>query len=342
MAVGQTALNNAAIVKMHAAGLDDDTIVALINSQPGNYSLGVEDAIALKTAGIGGKVIAAMAGKASTTSTNTNSTSLSDEAGTALAHTHNAFESPRVYVGAQSVGNVWAALRDQSMELSKDLERGCPFIKITITQKNADYTVLLNHIEVGTFGRDNQIQVADSTGDLISSTKEGGSIDGNARKSCLEILNNWFAKCCDIDNPETQYRIGQVYSDIHKGDDLAIDWFKKSAANGYVPAEIEMGTAYANGRSVRQDYQQSYFWFEKAANLGDARAAKAIGYMYLNHEGVALSYADALFWLELSGKMGGGSVDTNVRKLITPHLTAQDLQAIESRESNWLHTHPVH
>ena len=45
------------------------------------------------------------------------------------------------------------------MEMSKDLERDCPGVRMTINQQVADYTVLLNHIEVG-FARDNQIQVA--------------------------------------------------------------------------------------------------------------------------------------------------------------------------------------
>jgi len=62
-------------------------------------------------------------------------------------------------------------------------------VKLTINQQNADYTVLLNHIEAG-FSRDNQIQVADKNGDILK-TKEGGSIKGGVKNACNLILADW-------------------------------------------------------------------------------------------------------------------------------------------------------
>jgi hypothetical protein len=54
-------------------------------------------------------------------------------------------------------------------------------------------SVALNHIEVG-FIRDNQIQVANKDGDLLSKTKEGGSIAGGMKKVCALILADWATK----------------------------------------------------------------------------------------------------------------------------------------------------
>jgi len=79
------------------------------------------------------------------------------------------------------------------MEMSKDFEKDCPDVRISLNQSAADYTVSLNHIEQG-FSRDNQIQVANRDGDLISKTKEGGSINGNLKKACSLILNDWAKK----------------------------------------------------------------------------------------------------------------------------------------------------
>jgi hypothetical protein len=76
------------------------------------------------------------------------------------------------------------------MEMSKDLEKGCPGVQVTILQQVADYTVLLNHIEAG-FVRDNQIQVANKEGDLISKTKEGGSIAAGMKRACTLIVADW-------------------------------------------------------------------------------------------------------------------------------------------------------
>lgn len=100
---------------------------------------------------------------------------------------------PRVYLESASKGTNRNAARDQSMEMSKDLEGDCPGVRITINQQMADYTILLNHIEVG-FARDNQIEVADKNGDLLSKTKEGGSIRGGMKKACGVILADWGKK----------------------------------------------------------------------------------------------------------------------------------------------------
>lgn len=99
----------------------------------------------------------------------------------------------RVFMQSSSHGNQWNAHRDQSMELAKDFERDCPDVRITLNQQAADYTVNLNHIEHG-FARDNQFQVADKNGDLLSHTKEGGSIKNGAKKACAQILADWATK----------------------------------------------------------------------------------------------------------------------------------------------------
>ena len=97
---------------------------------------------------------------------------------------------PRVFLQAASHGNTWNARRDQSMEMSKDFERDCPGVRVTINQQAADYTVILNHIEVGLLARDNQLQVADKNGDLLQ-TKEGGGIKGGVKNVCALILSDW-------------------------------------------------------------------------------------------------------------------------------------------------------
>lgn len=99
-------------------------------------------------------------------------------------------QSPRVFLQAASHGNTWNARRDQSMEMSKDFEKVCPGVRVTVNQQMADYTVLLNHIELGLLARDNQMQIADKNGDLLQ-TKEGGGIKGGVKKVCDLILADW-------------------------------------------------------------------------------------------------------------------------------------------------------
>ena len=61
----QQTLNNDSVVKLVKAGLSDDLIVSTINASAGNYDTSANGLIALKTAGVGDKVISAVVLKAS-------------------------------------------------------------------------------------------------------------------------------------------------------------------------------------------------------------------------------------------------------------------------------------
>ena len=59
-ASGQSALTNDSIIKMLRAGLGEDVIVSTVKAQPAQYSIGLDDLIALKGAGVTDKIITAM------------------------------------------------------------------------------------------------------------------------------------------------------------------------------------------------------------------------------------------------------------------------------------------
>jgi hypothetical protein len=64
-AVGaSSSLDNDSILKMVSAGLGEDVMVAVINSQPGSYSVGPDELIKLKADHVPDRVIAAMVGAA--------------------------------------------------------------------------------------------------------------------------------------------------------------------------------------------------------------------------------------------------------------------------------------
>ncbi|MGD0870943.1 MAG: hypothetical protein ABSB88_15415 [Bryobacteraceae bacterium] len=56
----QATLTNDSIIKMVKAGLSEDIVLSSVHSQPGKYSTGADDLIALKSAGVSDKIIAAM------------------------------------------------------------------------------------------------------------------------------------------------------------------------------------------------------------------------------------------------------------------------------------------
>lgn len=56
----QEVLTNDSVVKLVKASLGEDLIVNMVNAQPGKYSLGTEDVVALKNEGVSEKIIGAM------------------------------------------------------------------------------------------------------------------------------------------------------------------------------------------------------------------------------------------------------------------------------------------
>jgi hypothetical protein len=56
----QEAMNNDGIIRLLKSGMSEDLIINVINQQPGSYSLGADDLIALKSAGVSERLITAM------------------------------------------------------------------------------------------------------------------------------------------------------------------------------------------------------------------------------------------------------------------------------------------
>jgi|ERR1039458_9596769 hypothetical protein len=67
--IAQQALNNDSIIKLVKAGLSDDLIVSTVNAQSGIYDTSTDGIIALKTAGVSDKVVAAIVIKANAAAT---------------------------------------------------------------------------------------------------------------------------------------------------------------------------------------------------------------------------------------------------------------------------------
>ena len=83
--------------------------------------------------------------------------------------------------------------------------------------------------------------------------------------------------------PAGWYEVGHYYSaerlceavGIQKDDEIAYQWYKKAADQGYAPAQRALGTIFQDGIGRKADYEQALFWFQKAADQGAAGAADA-------------------------------------------------------------------
>src|SRR5215471_12206230 len=123
-------------------------------------------------------------------------------------------DKPRVFVqgkGSENVsskgsgggGSHWAAWgskstvdsHDESMEVTKDLQKDCSGVTVTINESNADYIVMLNRESKqnrGLLRSNSQIQIANKAGDVIgpNATRTVGNA---AKDACNLITADWQA-----------------------------------------------------------------------------------------------------------------------------------------------------
>lgn len=121
-------------------------------------------------------------------------------------------DKPRVFVqgkgsqdvtssGAGTGGKHWgswgssstADSHDEGMEVTKNLQKECSAVTVTLNQSNADYTVMLNRESKknrGLLRSNSQIQVANRLGDVLGT--DATHTVGNASKdACQLIMADW-------------------------------------------------------------------------------------------------------------------------------------------------------
>jgi hypothetical protein len=79
------------------------------------------------------------------------------------------------------------------MEVTKDLQRNCSSVVVTLNQNNADYTVMLNRESKqnrGLLRSNSQVQVANRLGDVLG-TKATHTVGNAAKDACELIVADW-------------------------------------------------------------------------------------------------------------------------------------------------------
>ena len=121
-------------------------------------------------------------------------------------------DKPRVFVagkGTENVstnasagGNHWfrtgradstIGAHDESMEVTKDLQKNCGGVIITINQQAADYTIMMDRESKqnrGLLRSNSQIQVANRMGDVLGSSATH-TVSNAAKDACELILADW-------------------------------------------------------------------------------------------------------------------------------------------------------
>jgi len=79
-----------------------------------------------------------------------------------------------------------------------------------------------------------------------------------------------------------------------------------AAEQGNAVAQLFLGSMYATGEGVPQNYAEAVKWYRLAAEQGEAWAQYNLGVMYDKGQGVPQDYAEAHKWVNLAASRSQG------------------------------------
>lgn len=101
-----------------------------------------------------------------------------------------------------------------------------------------------------------------------------------------------------------RYEVGQgVDKDLNE----SFVWTRKAALQGHALAQCSMGMKYHHGTGVEQDRTEATKWFLKAAAQGHLISQSMVGTAYFNGNGVEQDYRTAASWYEKAAGQGHAS-----------------------------------
>jgi len=110
-------------------------------------------------------------------------------------------------------------------------------------------------------------------------------------------------------NAEAQFYVGlmydngegvpQDYRQVVTHVQQALTWYRKSAEQGFAPAQTNLGILLETGGQLERNYKEAASWYRKAADQGNAAAQFNLGLIYYSGRGddIAPDYKEAITWL---------------------------------------------
>jgi putative methionine-R-sulfoxide reductase with GAF domain len=113
---------------------------------------------------------------------------------------------------------------------------------------------------------------------------------------------------------------------------------RKLAVQGDVTAQYWLGSRYAKGEGVKQDYHEAMRWFLRSAEQGDTRAQAKVAAWFWAGRGASQDYSKAYFW-GLVAQAGGDETGRTIVQNSLPYLNRSQITAEQEQADRWLRSH---
>jgi hypothetical protein len=152
----------------------------------------------------------------------------------------------------------------------------------------------------------------------------------------------WIRKAAVQGYVPAEFQMGQL-SDfgfgVGQNDGQALDWYRKAAEHGSAAAQRAVGDFYKKGRAVTADAAAAARWYRQAANGDDLRAQYELGRLYFDGTGVPRDYASAYVWFTLAAGqtplMDNRKQLIELRNIAAARMTPQQVADSARRVAVW-------
>jgi TPR repeat protein len=126
-----------------------------------------------------------------------------------------------------------------------------------------------------------------------------------------------FRRSAEQGYAPAEYMYGGIFREGRwKDAKQLVYWWTKAAEQGNVNAQLWLGAFYEQGQyGIERDYSKAFKWLSMAAKQGEPDAQVTVGQMYENAEGVPQDYGLAAYWYRKAANhtlnLGGAAVGAN-------------------------------
>ena len=113
---------------------------------------------------------------------------------------------------------------------------------------------------------------------------------------------------------------------------LGAKWTRRSADQGDAYAQFLMGMFYAEGQGVPQDFATAVKWFRKSAEQGTLQAHYMLGQAYGSGDGVSKNNVSAHMWFNIAASLGHPQAE-KYRDIVARQMTSVELAKAQKRAS---------
>lgn len=118
----------------------------------------------------------------------------------------------------------------------------------------------------------------------------------------------------------------------------SVEGLRKLAEQGDATAQFALGTRYATGQDIPQDYAEATHWFTEAAGHGNVLAQSALAVYFWSGRGGTQDPVKAYYW-SLIAQAGGDDASKSRITIIESRLNRSDVLTTREEAEEWLKEH---